>query len=65
MTRLVSGSLPWLLAPALIGAALGVVMQVTEPEARLYALVSPGLLAGMAGLLCTVVLAAALPAILV
>jgi two-component system, OmpR family, sensor kinase len=58
MTRRVPGSLLRLLAPVLIGAAVGVVMQVTEPAARLYALVSPGLLAGMAGLLCTVVLAA-------
>jgi two-component system OmpR family sensor kinase len=58
MTRLMSGSLPRLLAPALIGVALGIVLQVTEPEARLYALVSPGLLAGMAGLLCALVLAA-------
>jgi two-component system OmpR family sensor kinase len=58
MTRLVSVSLPRLLAPALAGAALGAVIQVSAPEDRLYALVSPGLLAGMAGLLCTVVLAA-------
>ncbi len=59
MTRLVSASaLPRLLAPVLSGAAVGVVMQVTEPETRLYALVSPALLAGVAGLLGTVVLAA-------
>jgi two-component system, OmpR family, sensor kinase len=58
VTRLVSGALPRLLAPALIGAALGVVMQVTEPETRLYALVSPALLAGMVGLLGTVALVA-------
>jgi two-component system, OmpR family, sensor kinase len=58
MTRLVSGALPRLLAPVLIGAALGVVMQVTEPEARLYALVSPGLLMAIVGLLGAVVLAA-------
>jgi len=57
MTGLVSGTLPRLLAPLLIGTALGVVMQVTEPETRLYAMVSPALLAGMAGLLGTVVLA--------
>jgi two-component system OmpR family sensor kinase len=57
MTRLVPGSLPRLLAPCLIGVALGVVIQVTEPGVRLYALVSPALLAGMAGLLGTVVLA--------
>jgi two-component system OmpR family sensor kinase len=58
MTRLMSATLPLLLAPLLVGTALGVIIQFTEPNARLYALVSPGLLAGMAGLLCTVVLAA-------
>jgi two-component system, OmpR family, sensor kinase len=57
MTGLVSGTLPRLLAPLLIGTALGIVMQVTEPETRVYAMVSPALLAGMAGLLGTVVLA--------
>jgi len=46
-----------LLVPLLSGAALGVVLQVTEPAARLYALVSPGLLAGVAGLLGSVILA--------
>jgi len=58
MTGLVSGALPRLLAPVLCGTALGVVMQVTEPQARVYAIVSPALLAGMAGLLGTVVLGA-------
>jgi two-component system, OmpR family, sensor kinase len=58
MTGLVSGALPRLLAPVLSGTALGVVMQVTEPQTRVYAMVSPGLLAGLAGLLGTVVLAA-------
>ena len=58
MTRLVSGSLPRLLIPALIGVAVGVILQVTDPEARLYALVSPALLAGIAGLLGTVAMAA-------
>jgi two-component system OmpR family sensor kinase len=57
MTRLVSRAVARLVVPALIGTALGVVLQVTEPEARLYAMVSPGLLAGMVGLLGTVVLA--------
>jgi two-component system, OmpR family, sensor kinase len=57
MRGLVPGILPRLLAPLLSGTALGVIMQVTEPETRLYATVSPGLLAGMAGLLGTVVLA--------
>ncbi|HEX8005523.1 MAG TPA: hypothetical protein VF482_03750 [Trebonia sp.] len=54
MTGLLSGTLPRLLAPLLIGTALGV-MQVTEPGTRLYAMVSPGLLAGMVGLLGTVI----------
>lgn len=57
MTRLIPGSLPRLLAPFLTGAALGVVIQMTDPGVRLYALVSPALLAAMAGLLGTVVLA--------
>jgi two-component system, OmpR family, sensor kinase len=57
MTGLVSGTVPRLLAPALGGALLGVVLQVTEPETRLYAMASAALLAGIAGLLGTVVLA--------
>lgn len=57
MTRPVPGRLPRLLAPFLIGIALGVVIQVAEPGVRLYALVSPALLAGMAGLFGTVVVA--------
>jgi two-component system, OmpR family, sensor kinase len=57
MTGLVPGTLLRLLAPLLGGTALGVIMQVTEPETRLYATVSPALLAGTAGLLGTVVLA--------
>ena len=48
---------PVLIGPALIGAALGVVLQVTGPETRLYVAASPGLLAGMVGLLATVALA--------
>lgn len=55
MTRLIPGSPPRLLAPFLIGTALGIVIQVTDPGVRLYALVSPALLAGMAGLFGTVV----------
>lgn len=47
-----------LLAPALAGAAVGVALQVAEPRTRLYAIMSPGLLAGVAGLLGTVMLAA-------
>jgi two-component system OmpR family sensor kinase len=47
----------WLVVPVLIGVAAGVVLAVTEPETRLYAAVSPGLLAGMAGLLASAALA--------
>jgi two-component system OmpR family sensor kinase len=52
-----AGALARLLAPLLSGTALGIVMQVTEPETRLYATASPGVLAGIAGLLGTVVVA--------
>ena len=57
MTRLVPGTLLRVLAPLLGGMALGVVLQVTAPEARLYVTVSPGLLAGIGGLLVSGVLA--------
>jgi two-component system, OmpR family, sensor kinase len=57
VTGLTSRAAALLLVPVLSGAALGVILQVTEPETRLYATVSPGLLAGMAGLLGTVVVA--------
>jgi two-component system OmpR family sensor kinase len=57
VTRLTPRAAAPLLAPVLTGAALGAALQVTEPETRLYALVAPGLLAGLAGLLGTVVLA--------
>lgn len=49
---------PVLIGPVLIGAASGVALQLTGPETRLYAAASPGLVAGMAGLLGTVALAA-------
>lgn len=49
-----------LVAPALAGAAAGVALQLAEPGTRLYAIMSPGLLAGVAGLLGTVMLAAVL-----
>jgi two-component system OmpR family sensor kinase len=51
-----------MLAPLLAGAALGVVLQLTEPEARLYATVSPGLLAGIVGLLASGIVAVVLMA---
>lgn len=57
MTRLLPAS--WLrlrlFVPFLAGTVLGIVILVTEPEVRLYALVSPALLVGLAGLLGTVV----------
>lgn len=59
MTRLGPGTLLRVLVPLLGGVALGVALQVTQPETRLYAAVSPGLLAGIAGLLGTGVLVVA------
>jgi two-component system, OmpR family, sensor kinase len=47
------------LVPLLAGAALGGVLQLTESRIRLYVTMSPGLLAGMAGLAGTVILAVA------
>lgn len=58
MTTLVPGTLPRVFAPVAGGAVLGAVLQATEPAARLYATASPSLLAGIAGLLGTAVLAA-------
>jgi two-component system OmpR family sensor kinase len=60
MTWLVPGTALRVLAPVLVGAAFGVVLQLTEPEARLYATVSPGLLAGIVGLLASGVVAVVL-----
>lgn len=48
-----------LLLPVLVGTALGVVLQLAAPAVRLYAAVAPGLLIGVAGLLATVMAAAA------
>ncbi len=58
MTWLPRGSVWRLLVPLAAGAALSAALQATEPAARLYAMVSPSLLAGLAGLLGTGVLAA-------
>ncbi len=55
---LVPGTLLRVLAPVAGGAVLAAVLQATEPAARLYATVSPSLLAGIAGLVGTAVLAA-------
>ena len=52
-----ASTMPLLLVPVLAGTALGVIMQVTEPKTRLYATVSPALLAIVAGLLCAMILA--------
>jgi two-component system, OmpR family, sensor kinase len=57
MTWPLPGTLLRVLAPLLGGVALGIVLQVTEPEARLYVMASPGLVAGIAGLLLSGVLA--------
>src|SRR5580658_2157698 len=58
MTRPALGTLLRVLAPLLVGAALGVVLQVVDARARLYAAASPGLVAGLAGLLGTAIAAA-------
>src|SRR5258708_7470551 len=50
--------IPVLIGPALIGAAVGVVLQVTGPETRMYVTASPGLVVGVAGLLASIALAA-------
>ena len=57
MTWLLRGSGWRLLVPLAAGAALSAALQAAEPAARLYAMVSPSLLAGLAGLLGTGVLA--------
>jgi two-component system OmpR family sensor kinase len=53
MKRLPPGALLRVLAPALVGAALGAALQATEPGTRLYLAASPGLVAAMVGLLAT------------
>jgi len=57
MTRLARRTLLRVLAPLAAGVALAVVLQAAEPAVRLYTLISPSLLAGLAGLLGTGVLA--------
>ena len=52
-------ALAWILAPLLAGAAAAGALQATTPGTRLYLLVSPALLAGVAGLLGAGVAAAA------
>jgi two-component system, OmpR family, sensor kinase len=59
MRRLLTGTLPRVLAPLLGGVVLGVVLQAAEPRARLYTAAAPGLVAGVAGLLGTVLVAVA------
>jgi hypothetical protein len=58
MTWLARGTLLRVLAPLAAGVALAVALQAAEPAVRLYILISPSLLAGLAGLLGTGVLAA-------
>jgi len=57
MTWLAPGTRLRVLAPVLAGAAISVALQATEPGARLYATMSPSLLAGIAGLLGSCLLA--------
>src|SRR5436189_259093 len=58
MTWLARGTLLRVLAPLAAGVALAVALQAAEPATRLYTLISPSLLAGLAGLAGTGVLAA-------
>jgi two-component system, OmpR family, sensor kinase len=51
MNRLRTWARPQVLGPLLAGGILAAILQVTVPATRLYASVSPGLLAGVAGLL--------------
>src|SRR5437588_867961 len=57
MTWLAPGTRLWVLAPVAGGAAVSAVLQATEPGARLYATVALSLLAGIAGLLVSCLLA--------
>jgi two-component system OmpR family sensor kinase len=57
MTWLAPGTQLRVLAPLAGGVAMSAALQVTEPGARLYATVSPSLLAGVAGLLGSCLLA--------
>jgi two-component system, OmpR family, sensor kinase len=58
MTWLLRGFQWRVLVPLAAGAALSAALQAAEPAVRLYAMVSPSVLAGLAGLLGTGVLAA-------
>jgi hypothetical protein len=53
MKRPPTGTVLRVLAPLLAGAALGVILQAVAPRIRLYTSASPGLVAGIAGLLGT------------
>ena len=57
MTRPTADTLLRVLAPLLGGLALGIVLQATDSRARLYTAASPGLVAAVAGLLATGVVA--------
>jgi two-component system, OmpR family, sensor kinase len=62
MTWLAPGAVARVLAPALLGAALGGVLDATEPRTRLYTTASPALVALAAGLIATAIAAAVLVA---
>src|SRR5580693_3783470 len=57
MKRPPAGTVLRVLAPLLAGAALGVILQAVAPRIRLYTSASPGLVAGIAGLLGTAAVA--------
>ena len=46
-----TGTLLRVCAPLLAGVVLGVIVQATDPQARLYTAAAPGLVAAIAGLL--------------
>jgi two-component system, OmpR family, sensor kinase len=55
--RPAAGTALRVLAPLLAGAALGIILQAVAPRVRLYTSASPGLVAGVAGLLGTAAVA--------
>jgi two-component system, OmpR family, sensor kinase len=59
MTRPATGTVLRVLAPLLAGVSVGVILQATDPRDRLYATASPGLIAGIAGLLAAALVASA------
>jgi two-component system, OmpR family, sensor kinase len=59
MTRPATGTVRRALAPLLGGVIVGAVLQLADPRVRLYTAASPGLVAGVAGLLATAIVVGA------